>query len=180
MAQKEIASFIDKYRVSMDTVFIPYSKSRHATDKPAWPSLNWKVTIKVDGRQVIATEYSAGSGHCPASKEEIADRWHRRKRVEYEIENGFATFTECSDDWVRGDKKRPILPALSDVLYSFSMDATAINEASFADWASSLGYDTDSIKANEIWKTCIEIGLKLRAALGEVGFTELQNAAQDY
>jgi hypothetical protein len=60
------------------------------------------------------------------------------------------------------------------------MDADAIDHATFADWASDFGYETDSRQAERIYKQCLEIGLKLRAMLGDSTLSELREAAQDY
>jgi hypothetical protein len=73
-----------------------------------------------------------------------------------------------------------ILPKTADVVHSLIMDASVLDSGGFEDWASELGYDTDSRNAESIYRACLEIALKLRAGLGENALSELREAAQDY
>jgi hypothetical protein len=180
MGRIGLEKFVEKNKVTIDSVFIPYSQSRHAKDTPPWPSLNWRVTLKRDGRDVISTEYAAGTWHCPASKAVIKDKYEWRLRIECEIESGRKSYPGIHNDHVSSLGGAPLLPDICDVLSSLALDGSAINDDGFADWASNLGYDTDSIKARDIYQTCLDTGLKLRAAFGEAGFGELQTAVQDY
>jgi hypothetical protein len=58
-------------------------------------------------------------------------------------------------------------PELNSVLESLFLDASAENEGSFENWASSLGYDTDSRSAEKIYNQCLKISKKLNQLLGE-------------
>lgn len=79
------------------------------------------------------------------------------------------------------DRGRTPLPApsIADVLHSLLMDAEAIDAGSFEEWAGDLGYDTDSRKAEGIYRECLETGLKLRAMLGDEIINRLRDALQD-
>lgn len=57
------------------------------------------------------------------------------------------------------------LPTLDSVLESLFLDASAYSE-SFDSWCSNCGYDSDSIKALNMYQACCENGKKLRKALG--------------
>jgi len=50
--------------VTVESVFVPFSRSRNAGQET--PKLNWLVTIKRDGREVLTTDYMEGQGHAPA------------------------------------------------------------------------------------------------------------------
>jgi hypothetical protein len=182
MAQQEIESFMDSHSITVESVFVPFSQSRNKGD---WQSLNWRVTLKVKGREVMTTDYSAGIGHAPSHKATKAParysgslRFWKAEAVAFEIENGFAAIPKWSG--IRADKKRPIAPEACDVLYSLASEAGVLNCSGFEDWASDMGYDDDSRKAEKIYKECIETALKLRAALGDDGLSALHVACEDY
>jgi hypothetical protein len=63
-------------------------------------------------------------------------------------------------------------------MQSLVRDADALHSAGFDDWAADYGYDTDSRKAESIYRACLEIGQKLRAGLGQALLDELRLAAQ--
>lgn len=51
------------HKITVESVFVPFSQSRSKDQET--PNLNWLVTVKRDGRDVLTTEYSAGLAHCP-------------------------------------------------------------------------------------------------------------------
>lgn len=57
----------------------------------------------------------------------------------------------------------PIRPTLDDVLYSLLSDCEACNMA-FSEWADTLGYDTNNVKARDIYFACQENAVKLQKA----------------
>jgi hypothetical protein len=70
----------------------------------------------------------------------------------------------------------PPHPDPAEVLDSLRSDAQSVDCArDFEDWASELGYDTDSRKAHASWLACMEIGRKLRFFLGADAYAELMN-----
>jgi hypothetical protein len=71
-------------------------------------------------------------------------------------------------------------PKLVDVLYSLISDAEAASYSSFEDWAQCFGFDSDSIKAEKIYKDCLATYVKLRAMLGDENLKALTEAFQDY
>lgn len=59
-------------------------------------------------------------------------------------------------------------PKLADVLCSLQMDvSSAVNAGDFEDWASDLGYDTDSRKAEQIYRACLKSADDLAELFGE-------------
>lgn len=162
--------------ITMHAEFVPWSRSRNKAEKE--PSLNWLVFLSRHGRQFLATDYSAGCGHCPSYKQ-LDRRQIMADTIEWECENGRKAFRIDSIDRIMGTSK-PIMPQMRDVLYSLAMDSSVLDESSFEDWVSSLGYETDSRKAESIYRACLSIALKLRSALGEDGLNQLRAACQDY
>lgn len=59
-------------------------------------------------------------------------------------------------------------PTAADVLSCLLSDASSADNArSFEEWASDLGYDTDSRKAEATFKACQRISIKVRKLLGD-------------
>jgi len=57
-------------------------------------------------------------------------------------------------------------PTTADVLACLCSDASAA-DASFESWAADMGYDTDSRKAESIYRACCAIAPRLRRFLGD-------------
>lgn len=173
-AKEKIEQAASELGLTMGAKFIPWSNSRNAGEKQ--PSLNWSVTIKRAGRDVLTTDYMAGCGHCPSYKQGNSNAC-RAMAVNAECETGFAHSIESMSP---KKTNKPILPDLADVLHSLASDASVIDCGSFEEWASEFDYDTDSRKAEAAYRACLEIALKLRAAIGDDGLTKLREACQDY
>lgn len=181
---------LERLSLSIKAEFVPFSQSRNKGEK--LPSLNWRVTLVVGadkpdnpmrpvnkGREILTTDYMAGSGHCPSYKAGIKDRYMRDKCIAHECETGKAAKYMANWDFMASSGK-PILPNAADVVHSLIMDAGVLDHPDFESWASDYGYETDSRKAEAIYRACLEIALKLRNGLGESVLSELRDAAQDY
>ena len=158
----------------MESVFVPWSQSRNKNDK--YPSLNWKVTIKYNGKEVLTTDYMSGCGHCPSYSQR--ETYESKISVKEECEKGIKVRTG-STGLTFPDRKKPILPNFADVMYSLVMDSEAF-EYDFEDWCGNFGYETDSRKAEKIYNECQEIALKLIRVIGTDGLQKLRDAYQDY
>lgn len=176
MSATEINDVAANLGLTMEAKFIPWSLSRNAGEKQ--PCLNWKVTLIHQGRRILTTDYMAGCAHCPSYKQ--ADKSvDGNEAVRLECETGRrSTITGGGPRTMTGSQ--PLMPVLADVLSSLASDASAIDSGSFESWASDFGYNTDSLEAERIYLACVDIGLKLRAALGEDGLKALHEACQDY
>ncbi|MEN6623994.1 MAG: hypothetical protein ABFD50_20915 [Smithella sp.] len=65
-------------------------------------------------------------------------------------------------------------PKPEDVLNALASDSSGVENArSFEDWASEYGYDTDSRKAEKIYKVCEKQAKKLNSFLGYEKYQEL-------
>lgn len=162
---------------SMNCKFIPFSQSRNKLEK--YPSLNWKVTILRNDREVLTTDYMAGCGHCPSYKKVNPNSYDGRKLIKAECETGFQVKYVNALNHTQTIKSLPILPELRDVLYSLVMDTEAF-EYDFEDWCANLGYDTDSRKAEKIYNEHVEIAHKLLRNIGTSGLERLREVYQDY
>jgi hypothetical protein len=178
MPREQIEATAKELGLTMETVFVPFSQSRNKGEKHQ--SLNWSVTIKRNGRDILPTDYSAGCAHCPAYKN--PDKPARDYMIQFECEHGTKAqgVRWSSTPEAYGSRRDKIEPDFCDVLYSLSMDSDVIDASGFEEWASNFGYETDSRKAESIYRACLDIALKLRAALGEEGLAKLREACQDY
>jgi hypothetical protein len=184
-AHDALAACIAKHGLIVRAEFVPFSKSRNAGEKHK--SLNWKVTLMKNERDVLTTDYMAGSGHCPAHNSKPPHGYPNHKSmwerdsIAWECENGFpTTYLGSMSGFMRKSKSAPIVPDPVDVIWSLTRDADVIDYPTFEQWARDMGYDEDSRKAEKIYRDCLEIALKLRAGIGEQALSELREAGQDY
>jgi hypothetical protein len=178
---------MDRLGLEVKAVFVPWSKSRNYKEgaKVSEMSLNWRVTLLRNGREVLTTDYSAGTGHCPAYKADIKAMGHsnslmRGEAIHQECETGLPSLPRSDGSVYINRSGKPILPDPLDVLHSLVMDSDALDHSTYEDWASDLGYDPDSRKGEAIYRACLEIALKMRNGIGEDGLAQLREAFQDY
>lgn len=164
------AAAMAAHGLTVEAVFVPWSMSRNKDEKR--PSLNWVVALKKGGRTIVSTDYMAGEAHCPSFKLQSRRTVDQDNTIKAECETG------------RGrtgpHRIKRILPKPEDVVHSLIMDADVLEYATFEDWAASFGYETDSRKAEAIYRACLEIALKLRNGLGEATLAALRTAFEDY
>jgi hypothetical protein len=187
IAAEGLSALMVRERLDVVATFVPFSQSRNKASKHR--SLNWRVTLQRQGRDantgeragpvyVLAeTDYSAGEGHCPAYKlkaapGELPVPFAREKahKIAQECETGRRFMTQFR----QGPK---IDPAPVNVFSSLLLDASVLDASGFEEWASDYGYDTDSRKAEGTYRACLDIALKLRAALGDKVMTEARDLA---
>jgi hypothetical protein len=183
--RQKLEAFMAEHKLTIDAVFVPLSHSRNAGGK--WRSLNWRVTLKRDGREVLTTDYSAGEAHAPAyswkaDNKSGIPRHIRDAAIADECEQGVAMskpFGSFVEHKAHATRKR-IDPDVVSVFWSMLQDSDVIDAGGFEDWASNFGYDTDSRKAEATYRACLDNALKLRAALGDVVLNAGREAAQDF
>lgn len=186
MAKAELQAFMEKHGITIKADFVPWSRSRNKDEKDDRGNprltLNWRVTLAKGGRDIVTADYSAGEAHCPGYNANIPAHYrnpaklYRRELIAREVETGKRAEYR---PWGMKDREA-IQPDSCDVLYSLASDSDVIDCATFEAWADYYGYDTDSRKAEAIYRACLEIALKLRNGLGESALQELREACQDY
>lgn len=183
---------IDKLGLNYNAVFVPQSQSRNAGEKN--PSLNWKITIKKSG-QSLTTDYMQGIGHAPNYEQSFKQNGWKEKYFSLVAERGkyktiLKKFSDGRIDWYDVTESmrqhqtsflKPLsIPELKDVLYSLVMDSDVLNYSEFEEWAENFGYETDSRKAEKIYKDCLNTALKLRSIIGQDGIDTLNKLFEDY
>lgn len=182
-----LVGIAERIGLTMQADFVPFSRSRNANadsgfgDGKPWRSLNWKVKLQRNGRDVVATDYGQGVAYAPANKRDWgrpANSHLKARAVDLETESGMIASTGFGSQGEPYATRKPIpAPSIGDVLASLASDSAVLDEAGFEDWADSLGYDTDSRKAESIYRECLANGLALKAAIGGHALTELCLAA---
>jgi hypothetical protein len=174
---KTLADALEAAGITIEAVFVPAAKGTPGKDL----RLNWRVAVDVKGRRILETDYTQGVGHCPAYKASVRElggrdcvmRWDA---IERECQTGETWRASFSGE----SRKRIPAPTAAEVMYCLISDASAIDHPTYESWASDLGYDEDSRKGEAIYRACLEIGLKLRAALGDAGLETLREASADF
>ena len=127
--------------------------------------------------------YSAGSGHAESWVRDGAKLSGTRSRSDSQARTAWRQMTRKPGPFARGlsihdsglldvirdrfHKAAPLDPA--DILESLQADSSGADE-SFKDWADCLGYETDSRKAESIWRACRETALTIENAIGGAAF----------
>lgn len=170
--------------LTVQSQFVALSQSRNAGEPH--PTLNWTVTILRNGREVLRTDYSAGAAHCPsygkqprASYQGTAAQF-QRDAIAFECQHGRKAVTSVLSRGGFATTGAPIEPDAVAVIWSLTQDASVLDAGGFENWASDYGYDTDSIKAEKTYQACLDLALRLRAAIGDAGIETLRTAGQDY
>ena len=173
----DIKSTLCDLGLTLKSTFIPFSQSRNKVERI--PSLNWRVTVERNGREVLTTDYSAGMGHCPSYKQGARQTLDYMSAINHECETGKTArrkWSGSSTIFSGAD----IAPKTEDVFYSLVMDSDVMDAGGFEYWAANYGFDADSRKAEATYRACLDIALKLRAAIGDEGLSRLREAFQDY
>lgn len=167
--------------VSYSAEFVPQSQSRNKDESR--PILNWRVTI-AKGNAKLEADYMQGCAHIPHYSHAFAKLSVYDAAVREACETGKSRIVPAKNayDAAQGGRAVPIAreipaPKFADVLYSLVSDASAIDFTGFEAWASEYGYDTDSRQAEQTYRACLDIALKLRAI---VDLDEAREAFQDY
>lgn len=172
---KGLLALLEKYQIIIEQQFIPFSKSR--SKGHLYKSFNWRVTLFVGGKEVLSTLYSAGAGYGNAYKATFGELGGkncvmRGEEITKEVETGLF--------WANSRLDRvSIKIGILDFMNSLILDSEAVFQT-FEDWAEDLGYDSDSMKAKNIYDDCLETGEKFLAGLGMKKLEELKEAFSNY
>ena len=114
------------------------------TKRDDWDCDSWRVVITGPEKRRMETSYYTGLGH------------RQSKTKMPNLKNSHLSPRQWKEQ-----NEKPVAPRAADVLHSLFLDGEAINQ-SFTDWAGVFGYDTDSIKARDIYDECCKTGEELR------------------
>lgn len=184
MTTKTPKNAIASLGLTIEAKFLPWSQAkRWERDDGKYirkRAIYWLVTVKHNGHAVLTTQYAQGIGHLP---DHLQVPWNGS--VSLLLASAIEQATETGKARRSLDTTFPITrplkpPSAEDVLYCLLSDSEAIDRPTFEEWASDLGYDPDSRKAETAYRACLATGLALRSAIGDVGLSRLREAFQDY
>lgn len=189
--------------------FVPFSKSRNAKEKHKslnWKvtlSRKGKEFLTVDysagcghcpaSAKTVPAGYRARDRkridgkvfpgttsmyRAPTAAEKLSDYLEEWRNAE--CESGVAMKYSHTGEFVPVRPMKPIVPSTVDVIYSLVMDSGVIDYSDFESWASEYGHEPDSRAAESIYRQCLDIALKLRAAIGDATMRELSEILHDY
>lgn len=156
-----IAEFVSEHGITIETLrthvvpgFVPHVEPFNrrpsgmmptpAKDDDGWQHFAWAIRLKRPGLE-LDTTYRMGIAH-------VTKTGHRSYYPQWGESLPFY---------------EPTPPTAEEVLDSLAGDASFYLEArDFEDFAASLGYDSDSRKAEKLYHECGEIAKKLRSFLG--------------
>lgn len=107
-----------------------------STDKKAWPHFSYTFTFSKNGR-MLSEIYNVGADKSEENRGKLMGPAPRREKI----------------------------PSCSEVLGCLCSEAVSAREASFEDWAEEFGYDSDSIKAKNVYDHCANLWHSLRKIL---------------
>lgn len=133
------------------------------TTRDEWACDEWRVTFtkraQPGGKPAeIETRFYTGTGHRKTTKGRKSTDPHGR---------------------FSSDATRPVTPTAANVLHSLLMDAQGA-EQPFDYWAADYGYDTDSIKALNIYNACCEIRRQVNTFFTYAEREQLRAMLEDY
>lgn len=133
-----------------DIEALPVSIKYVGVSNAAWGKHDmdeWRVSITTDNRTDRFPYYTGLGLRSPIPALLLSINPPRRGTLAYE-----ALEKEC---------RKPVEPKIADVLYCLFLDAQAA-EQKFHDWCSDYGYDSDSISALNMYKSCLDTAEVIR------------------
>lgn len=123
-----------------------------------WQCDQWRITLSSKAG-FHSFDYFTGLGLRTRTYSGYGRKWDAMRKKHY-------------DD-------KPQKPKIADVLHSLILDASAADE-NFHDWCANYGYSDDSIKAMNIYKSCLETAQALRKHFSPDTLRAVRELLQDY
>jgi hypothetical protein len=142
-----------------------------------WECDNWFYTLNTPKRH-MSGYFSTGIGHRTYNVGEA-------RRLGLWNSNKFKAGDRLPSRFVVADAQYakafiPTAPTIAAILYCLASDASGIDNArTFEEWASDLGYDTDSRTAHKTYKVTKRQTQKLKALLGPEWYALLLDTEND-
>ena len=192
--QKTLPQLIESLGVTVESTYqgVQREPGDKKTGEPGWLHFAFRVTVKRAGRSAaLETPYRMGVGHvklpaAPSSEmswavgdrakaENILDTLRRGKRIKPEYEREERAIYDAAA------RKQGLAPKPADVLHSLLADGEAFFDGlTFEYWCANLGYDTDSRKAEAMYRACDDTGRRLARMFSPDELAQLREAASDY
>lgn len=171
-----------EHKITLHPVFVPQSLSRSKADSR--PTLNWSVTVKVNDKDILTADYTAGIYHAniPGREKHEKLQWFanlEKMVAEYGRTPSDSAVLAYGNRITPAHLSKPVELDQAAFMGCILSDASALDYADFESWASEFDYNSDSRKAEATYNECLKTGLKLNAALGPDTLHKLQSIAQE-
>jgi len=152
-----------------------------------WPCIEWTVQIIHNRKPVWTGEWSAGVGHVKFPRGNDAYPQGLTQNETYALNTirmKPSAVLVAKQLWADVAAKlavaQKVSPSLHSVMGSLMLDGSAFFDGlRFEDWVSEFGYDSDSIKAKEIYEACDKIGRDFARALSRDTISSLREWASN-
>lgn len=136
-----------------------------ADNRDGWECDGWRVWFERKGADTLKAPFFTGIGHRAPLKRAPKPPTANKRSAAYE---------NWAHQWLK-----PVAPSAASVLYSLLSDAQGA-EQPFDYWAADYGYDTDSIKALNIYNACCEVRRQVNAFFSHEQREKLRELLEDY
>ena len=156
----ELERVAERHGLTLTFEFVPqhFPEGTKACDM----SMKWIVNVLCNGKHVLTTDYTQGSYFCPSRPKGLGNL------TVADVEN---IRRDCATQPRSGQPVDPL-----DALWGIARDCQSVEQArGFEDWANEFGYDTDSRKAEAIYRTCVDQWKALRHYIGDEGIDAIAN-----
>lgn len=145
----------------------------HYDASQSWTSIRFDCILSRNGREVWSGPYHIGVGHLKnLATVERANGKLPRNAAPTKAQLIALTHQATVES---------LKPKLTDVLHSLLSDGAAYFDGqTFEEWAADLGYDTDSRKAEAMFRECDATGRKMAQAFKPDELEALRNAAAEH
>lgn len=164
-----IETAVSQYLAEQGVSFVAVALGQ--TKRDGWDCDEWRATLtkraQSGGKMAeLSQPFYTGLGHRKSKVRMPPDIARLGPRILARVE------------WENANLK-PVAPSAASVLYSLLLDAQGA-EQPFDYWASDYGYDTDSIKALNIYNACCEVRRQVNAFFSHEQREKLRELLEDF
>lgn len=128
-----------------------------------WDCDGWMLELRSKGKTEYF-DYFTGIGHRKYPKGFIVDKTLNPRCIAYAQQE---------------KNKKPVTPEICGIIHSLNIDSQAMCE-SFPNWCDNYGYDSDSIKALNIYNACCDNAKKYYSVVDRATREKLEVILSDY
>lgn len=161
---------MDYSQIKLTATFMGPGEEKQAKGT-VWRHYKWSLLL-TNGSRSFSTEYKCGSAHATLRKRGLYQRNPNAIQLSSKDTTSLALIralkphSKLSVSDIEDSEIIPTAPTLRDVLENLQCDARSADRTTFEDFCGEFGYDTDSRKAEQIFRACQDTCAKLSAFFG--------------
>lgn len=154
-----------------------------ATDDDGWNHFAFQTKLLLNGETILSSPFRLGMGHAKLTNPPHSLTGDKERSMFESIKrHPCAKFVDQGlylRVMLKVAQKQCLRPKLADVAHSHLMDGDAFfSGETFEEWCHDYGYDSDSRKAYDTWKSCDESGRLLQRS--GLNIDKLREILEDY